>query len=303
MIYHPFPQDSSILKSHLKDVKQPFKDWLQAQAHGKVSEVIKKDEIDRLLIGNIKELDELIQIIEERAKRYLFKWKEGNLYKNFRNRQWALKLLGHIDLNVCPYCNRQYTMTVQQQNKSVITPQFDHFYPKNQYPYLQVSLYNLIPCCGTCNQKKSTRELTRDIYPYEKSEARDQIVFELKQKDITVDQLYGMNQKGSPQIKVGMSGPSEAVVCLQDIFGIETIMNHHQRELRELLQRIVVYDSKWREDINKRWRCHLQESQHLTELEMKTILYGDIFNKESWSHTPLAKFRHDIYQLLVPSED
>lgn len=299
MIYHPFPQEPCIKKLHLKDVKKPFQDWLKTQQFDG-NKMILENEIDRLLIGNKKELDELIHTIESRLKKQDI-WKEGNLYKNFRKRNWALELLEHIDLNVCPYCNRQYTMTIQHHNKSVITPQFDHFYPKSQYPYLQVSLYNLIPSCSTCNQKKSTHKLTDDIYPYEKSAARDQIVFELKQKDITIDQLYGMNQKSSPQIEIVMSGPSETVTCLQDVFGIETIMNHHQRELRELMKRVIVYDAKWKEDINNRWsRSHTLK---LNELEMSTLLFGDIFDKKSWSQTPLAKFKYDIYQSLTQSID
>jgi len=33
--------------------------------------------------------------------------------------------------------------------------QFDHYLPKEKYPEFSVHAHNLIPCCGTCNGKKS----------------------------------------------------------------------------------------------------------------------------------------------------
>jgi hypothetical protein len=43
----------------------------------------------------------------------------------------------------CPYCG-------------IGAPrQFDHYLPKERYPEFSVHAHNLIPCCGTCNGKKS----------------------------------------------------------------------------------------------------------------------------------------------------
>lgn len=43
----------------------------------------------------------------------------------------------------CPYCG-------------IGAPrQFDHYLPKEKYPEFSVHAYNLVPCCGTCNGKKS----------------------------------------------------------------------------------------------------------------------------------------------------
>ncbi len=43
----------------------------------------------------------------------------------------------------CPYCG-------------IGAPrQFDHYLPKEKYPEFSVHAYNLVPCCGICNGKKS----------------------------------------------------------------------------------------------------------------------------------------------------
>jgi len=45
--------------------------------------------------------------------------------------------------DICPYCG-------------IGAPrQFDHYLPKDKYPEFSVHAYNLMPCCGTCNGKKS----------------------------------------------------------------------------------------------------------------------------------------------------
>lgn len=56
----------------------------------------------------------------------------------------------HVD--VCPFCNRIYTSTLFRGS---VRASFDHFYPKSVYPYLAISLFNLIPICDVCNKNKS----------------------------------------------------------------------------------------------------------------------------------------------------
>lgn len=69
-----------------------------------------------------------------------------------------------MDMKVCPYCNRSYTVTLSN-GKGKSRPQFDHFKSKMKYPYFALSLLNLIPCCGLCNQAKLERE-NNILYPY-----------------------------------------------------------------------------------------------------------------------------------------
>jgi 5-methylcytosine-specific restriction endonuclease McrA len=56
-----------------------------------------------------------------------------------------------LNIDVCPYCNRQYIFTI---NNGDGRPQIDHFYPQSDYPYLSCSIYNFIPSCPQCNLQK-----------------------------------------------------------------------------------------------------------------------------------------------------
>lgn len=81
-----------------------------------------------------------------------------NLYVKFRRSITGGKFIEKVALNVCPYCNRNYIYNFNEDSSTKTTAQLDHFYDKSSYPYLAVSLYNLIPSCGTCNLRKSKKD-------------------------------------------------------------------------------------------------------------------------------------------------
>lgn len=72
-----------------------------------------------------------------------------------RKKGWNAYVLSELlKVNVCPYCNRNYTYTIRNKNGVIARPEFDHFYPQNKYPFLALSLFNLVPSCHTCNHIK-----------------------------------------------------------------------------------------------------------------------------------------------------
>lgn len=76
-------------------------------------------------------------------------------YDSFRDDRvgWgAYALCSLARYKVCPYCHIRMTNTVLRNAENVgYRPQLDHFYDRARYPFLALSLGNLIPCCGTCN--------------------------------------------------------------------------------------------------------------------------------------------------------
>lgn len=50
--------------------------------------------------------------------------------------------------DICPYC----TIAIEVN-------ELDHYIPKSQFPEFSVNPLNLVPCCSTCNKKKSNRWL------------------------------------------------------------------------------------------------------------------------------------------------
>lgn len=103
----------------------------------------------------------------------------GSFYDSFSDSDEAYEILKIINANVCPYCNRQYTFTVSKKGLRT-RPQFDHFYPKSLYPYLAISVYNLIPSCPLCNMGKSSSAPDNILYPYEEDFDSKNINFKIE---------------------------------------------------------------------------------------------------------------------------
>lgn len=85
---------------------------------------------------------------------------------SLKSADWnAYALVCGYDLRICPYCHAHHVnyhvdpaaATVVDQYR--VRPPLDHFLPKSSYPYLAVSLHNLIPSCAQCNSSiKSTAD-------------------------------------------------------------------------------------------------------------------------------------------------
>ena len=64
----------------------------------------------------------------------------------------AYALCRESSYRLCPYCQLSLAVTVYRDHKEkALRPTLDHFYPKHLYPYLALSLFNLIPSCYSCN--------------------------------------------------------------------------------------------------------------------------------------------------------
>jgi len=150
-----------ILK-RIKDIKQTKSISIKKKKYH-ISPCIKK--VLALLENEnkLKELmlappDQIVKIIKSFEKYYKkARYKRENLNKVLNrifvdygyNKINKLEFIKTIDLKTCPYCNRNYTFTINKQGS--IKPEIDHLYPKSLYPYLACSYFNLIPSCPTCN--------------------------------------------------------------------------------------------------------------------------------------------------------
>jgi len=76
-------------------------------------------------------------------------------YEKFRDAKigWnAYELCAASPYTVCPYCHLAPTNTVLKSNEHQgYRPQLDHFIGRAEYPFLSLSLGNLVPSCPTCN--------------------------------------------------------------------------------------------------------------------------------------------------------
>ena len=113
------------------------------------------NEIERNWYQNQPEVPALYKSVNNMLKEFFN-------YDNFAGRKGQGKKGGGIPLikevlkhiRYCPYCNADMIYTIKcDDNDKPYKSAFDHFYPRSRYPFLGLSLYNLIPSCDRCNSK------------------------------------------------------------------------------------------------------------------------------------------------------
>ncbi|WP_300361358.1 hypothetical protein [Fusobacterium sp.] len=180
-----------------KFIEREHKKWFDGFILSKLEDKIKEKEklnldskyikfLNRLKDVSIADNFKMLKLIEEFEKlenknNYIKELKEIFDYDFFSKRDpknWGRhKLITSLKIKVCPYCQRNYISSYEEnESKSnKTTADLDHFYPKAEYPFLALSLYNFIPSCQICNSrmkgKKSVydRELKKNkiVHPYE----------------------------------------------------------------------------------------------------------------------------------------
>lgn len=166
----------------IKYFKGKIKKWLRDGAMGytitKVSLnddcrlifrfLILSDNLKRLMLLPAEEIPQLIDFVENRFSSL----KDCRLKKTGADTALydclskAFDKLGYCDnkfpdfelsntlgVKACPYCNAEYIVTqdLKSEGVHIRNSELDHFYPRELYPYLSISLNNLIPSGPICN--------------------------------------------------------------------------------------------------------------------------------------------------------
>lgn len=131
---------------------------------------------------------------ENFQKGYSLIWDQRQKHLFWEKRDWSGDELNRLlGVTVCVYCN-----AVKLTDSSDIKNPFDHYLDKARFPYLRLSLFNLIPSCSDCNEKRakhldSRTDFVKYAYPYEDS------ICELARFDVEPISLKGL--KGRPTTK------------------------------------------------------------------------------------------------------
>lgn len=186
-------------------------------------------------------------------------------------------------IRVCPYCNRQYiTPVITPSGK--MRAEFDHYLPKNKFPYFSLSLYNLIPCCGFCNSSfKGTKEFDfNDINPYEDS-FDDYAKF---YADINLSKPINIQL-------IETDNKEKDMKKFKDMFKLDAQYSYHINQVNELIQKRIVYSEDYIHNLYKSRNQYFN-----SENELREIIVGYSMDKNSINNEPLAKFRRDIAEEL-----
>ena len=167
IVHHP-----DILLSKFKAIYNVVKLWNQNQRSDYCQAISTSNEIEEICEGKIipwKDIDipkEVRDITKKLFKRLYedtlkkstyFKEHYGGLLDHYH----TLKKIENNDFEYCPACGIKEMNTFEDGDRD----QYDHYLPKDKYPFSSINFKNLVPICSTCNS--FTNKSDKDILSYE----------------------------------------------------------------------------------------------------------------------------------------
>lgn len=253
---------------HLKTLGKRFDEvlnhWTELDDYPACATKLRKRLKDRrrdILVGGVQELRSVIDQVEDDAPdllKYLAKRPRGKKrkdhpqmellikklnelfnYAKFDDKDdgWnAYKLVAQHSLRICPYCHMNHVNYHEQRAKNSgeleLRPPLDHFLPQSIYPYLAVSLYNLIPCCDRCNSTtiKGAKDPKQTIpHPFDDSALRMSFKVE--------GSALGIHGLTDEELGLSVTGDG-AWQNFAEFFRLQERYQWHRAEMNDMLQRI-----------------------------------------------------------------
>ena len=241
--------------------------------------------IRNLLIGDINDLKNIIGSIGPILdKNNTFR----TAYNNFHISLLSCKLSKWLDLKTCPYCNRNY---IFHFTKKGFLYEFDHYFPISEYPYLALSLYNLIPACSLCNLAKSAvNPCTKPfMYPYSDEfgykinfKIQYNTIFDLYKEQYNFDIIFDFCTSD----KLLKNKANEAINTLH----LNDYYNKHKDDAFRIIKICQLAKSSYVSSLQNEFSNLFLDENNLIE----TVI-GTSFCKDDWKNSILSKFNYDIF--------
>lgn len=209
-------------------------------------------------------------------------------------------IIRKVGIKTCVYCNAQYAITTHDGEPLY---QLDHCYPKSLYPYLCTSFFNLQPCCGSCNQRKSNADMRHGDYNVSIWREKDDNVedyFHFHIEDASLS-TYLITEKKSGILDLQLLTEDNASADLQSllddykrIFRIEGLYKEHRDVAEELIWKKYAYSDEYIASL----KSAFSEYFNGFESELPRLLYGNYMGKEDVYKRTLAQLSQDIAEQI-----
>ena len=245
--------------------------------------------ISKILDEDLKIFDEMkLDLIHKRNEFWgnYNQLKDTMTYDEVKMFWGGYNFIKEIGIMTCPYCNRIYTDLIIGQSKSY-KPALDHFYPKANYPYLALSLFNLIPSCNICNSSFKS-DNTLNIHNLYNTGFENDYIFKFRVMDDTKP-ITNKNIKIIIEPKTGKCMETQHSI---NLFELESSYNTHKDIVVKMYKQRKKYSNT---EIRRLIKLGCYTS--IPNFVEQVVLSGPI-DKNKFSEVPLAKFKRDIaYQL------
>ena len=335
----PKSRMEKIKKRHYQYFKNNYEDKLKeycSKKHIHHKDLYKyiSENIRDIIVGEPKVLNEIIKEIEikfphlknkisnkeskvnERLKEIFnySKFVEHYPIKTKPDRWGAYKLVEELNVNICPYCNRQYVVTYHSdprgEEEGKTRPTLDHFFAKKKYPYLALSLYNLIPSCKVCNSDlKGSKEFKYGeyIHPYEEgfgNSMKFNVLFKRKDeidsyKNLKyLDFFFGNSDEFDIKLKEKHNKKIDDKIIEKaknnkKVFKLEELYQFHKDRVAELIKKNIVYSEKRINELHKDFPQLFRNKEDVLKMIISNYISEDDLDKRI-----LAKLTKDICEEL-----
>lgn len=331
-------EDRKKEKEFYENLKKDFKEhseWCKENILPDIKKACKFLESKKNEESLIKEYLDLLNKIKEKKKIFVVKKNSVKNYENLKikkeylpqnllfyeeylpdklfnyeklkndNKKWSRhKLLSLMKIEVCPYCQRNYISSYEENNDNKpeenndkkTTATLDHFYPKADYPFLALSLYNFIPSCYVCNTVfKNGKEV--QIYPYE--EGFDELGVKFKTSKEVIYKILGeKNSDFSVEIDCKNIEDKEKKDKVENSIGNlgldRVYKKSHNQYIQDLLYTIEKYPENYLEACGEMFENNKGKKEQLKEY-FKDIV-KEPYRKRIENGELLAKFTKDILE-------
>lgn len=213
-------------------------------------------------------------------------------YKAFRSRWKASWFCERLQVKACLYCNAQFALAIGKEGaQKKLLFQLDHFYSKSEFPYLSLTMGNLVPSCSTCNNSKSdiNFNISTHIHPYYED---INLMFNFKVDDDKLLQ-YLLGSRDHSLLKPELDIHDSRFDSYAKIFSISDIYNKHTDIVEEMLMKKIYYTKSRVQEIRKEFR-----ELTLSESTIDRFILGNYSLDSEINNRPLAKLSRDIARQL-----
>ncbi len=271
---------NSKLKSYINRLEKQLKEI-------KLSEFNNVITLESLITMDFNKLKIIKKYIDE--KNITFD-KDIDLYEEFINRKIRIEHIKNLNISVCPYCNRNYIVNFEMQSNQIIsTAELDHFFPKSEYPCFAISIYNLVPCCHTCNHIKSNKNI--NIFSPLDTSINDKILFKYTPKNS--DYLHSEEDFKLECDIFEQSGENEIKNTLE-LFHIINIYQKHKDLILELIQKSQIYTESYIDELLQNYQGKIFNNRE----DLLRLIIGVYVDEKDINKKPLSKLLIDISKSL-----
>lgn len=216
------------------------------------------------------------------------KYLVSDYMKSGKSKNRGYDLLLELKIRTCPYCNRNYTFSINKNNRKT-RPEFDHFYPKSKYPLLALSFYNLVPSCHICNHLKGEKSI--GISPYDRKFS-DTTTFKIYENKSVVS-LTPSTKIMEDQFDIQLDSNCVDEKKNIEVFALNELYSEHKDYIQEILDKTQSYNDTALKSLRDSFQTPIY-----SQSQVYNYVWGKYLEDAEHEKRPLSKLTKDLLDQL-----